>query len=196
MPGVVREQWHGDGVTSARIPGIERATGRPWDDWLRFLDGVGAAQLDHRAIAARVHEQLDGVVASPGWWAQSVAVAYEQHVGRRVPGQRADGTFEVSVSRSSALGTDELMSAWCAFAAADDAVGRLVGGDARVRRTDRRSTWRADGVDGSRVVVTSEPKKDGTASLVVTQTGLATREVSGTVREQWVGVLERFLGRR
>ncbi|WNB86889.1 hypothetical protein [Cellulomonas sp. ATA003] len=51
-------------TATSRIPGVERGTGRSWDDGLRFLDSVGAAHLVHRAIAHRVHEELDGTVAS------------------------------------------------------------------------------------------------------------------------------------
>ena len=37
------------------------------------------------------------------WWSQHVTVAYEQARGIREPGQRQDGSFEASVSRTVAL---------------------------------------------------------------------------------------------
>lgn len=75
---------------------IEQATGASWQEWCAFLDESGAAQLDHNAIVrkARKFKQISG------WWAQSVAVAYEQHIGRRKPGQRSDGLFNASASRT------------------------------------------------------------------------------------------------
>ena len=49
------------------------------------------------------------------------------------------------------------------------------------------------GASLSAVVVTSEPKKSGTASLVATQMGLATLEENDAARERWTAIVERFL---
>lgn len=180
-------------ATNPRIRPVERATGRSWDEWLGFMDAIGAEDLDHHRIALRVHEELGDSVEQRGWWAQSVTVAYEQHVGRRVPGQRSDGTFQVGVSRSTALGTAGLMARWTAFAAADATVQGIVAGTPRGSGTDRRTTWRTKAADGSSVAVTSEPKRNGTASLVVTQVGLPTPESNEEARERWAATVERFL---
>jgi hypothetical protein len=32
-------------VTNPRIGPVVRATARPWEDWLRFMDSIGAQQL-------------------------------------------------------------------------------------------------------------------------------------------------------
>ncbi|MBB3083094.1 hypothetical protein [Geodermatophilus sabuli] len=180
-------------TTNPRIGPVERATGRTWADWMRFMDGIGARDLDHKAIALRVYEELEGTVEQPGWWAQSVTVAYEQHIGRRIPGQRSDGTFQTSVSRSTSFGMQELMDRWQEFATGDEAVQGIVDGDLRVSGTERRITWRTKAADGSSVVVTSEPKKNGTASLVVTQVGLQTLESNDEARERWASIVSRFL---
>jgi len=39
---------------------------------------------------------------SKQWWAQgvSVAIAYEQHAGLRVPGQSSDGDFRTSTTKT------------------------------------------------------------------------------------------------
>jgi len=176
---------------SARSSG---ATRRTWDEWLRFTDAIGAPQLDHRQIALRVYDELGDTVERRGWWTQSVTVAYEQPIGRRIPGQRPDGTLQTSVSRSTPLPMTELMARWRAFADGDAAVQQVVaGGEVRVSGTDRRTTWRTRATDGSSVVVTSEPKKDGTASLVATQVGLPTLEANDAARVWWTAVVERFL---
>lgn len=181
-------------ATNPRIKPVERATGRSWDEWLRFMEAIGARDLDHRSIALKVYEELDGTIEQPGWWTQSVTVAYEQHIGRRIPGQRSDGTFQLSVSRSTPRGMAELMAAWRTFAADDEAVqGIVVAGEPKVSGTDRRITWRTKARDGSSVVVTSEPKRNGTASLVVNQMGLASLELNDAARETWAAVVERFL---
>ncbi|GAB2674923.1 hypothetical protein [Thalassiella azotivora] len=97
------------------------------------------------------------------------------------------------MSRSTALAMEELMRRWTRFAEADDAVRALVTGERRVSGTDRRITWRTKAVDGSSVVVTSEPKKNGTASLVATQIGVPTAEANEEARRAWTDAVERFV---
>jgi hypothetical protein len=182
-------------TTIARIKPVERATNRTWDEWLAFMDRIGARDMDHKAIALEVYEELDGTIERLGWWTQAVTVAYEQYIGRRIPGQRPDGTFQTSVSRSTTFGMTELMERWQEFAADDDIVQSIVvENDLRVSGTDRRLTWRTRAQDGSSVVVISEPKKNGTASLVVQQMGLPSLELSEEARQRWASTVARFLG--
>lgn len=182
-------------ATNPRIAPIERATKRSWEAWLALMDTYGARELTHKDIASKVYQELEGTVDQAGWWAQSVAVAYEHHIGRRIPGQRSDGTFQLSVSRSTSLGLEELMAQWSDFASASSSVQELLAGPPRISGTDRRMTWRAKAVDASSVVVTSELKKNGTASIVVTQLGLPTPEANDAARQQWVDLLTDFLGK-
>lgn len=115
------------------------------------MERIGAKDLDHHAIALRVFEELDGAVERVGWWTQAVTVAYEQDVGRRVPGQRPDGTYQTSVSRATSMSMTDLMDQWTAYAADDTGVqGLVVAGSLRVSGTDRRITWRANAVVSGR----------------------------------------------
>ncbi len=180
-------------ATNSRIKPVERATNRSWDEWLRFMEAIDAENLDHKQIALKVYEELDGTIEQLGWWTQAVTVAYEQYIGRRIPGQRPDGTFQTSLSRSTTLGMEELMEKWQKFADEDETVQDIAVGDPRVSGTDRRITWRTKAADGSSVIVTSEPKKNGTASIVATQIGLPTVESSGEARERWASIVKRFL---
>ena len=180
-------------ATNSRIQTIERTTNRTWDDWLQFMDGIGARNLSHQEIATHVWTELDGRVDNPGWWAQSVTVAYEQHTGQRIPGQRSDGTFEASVSKATQLGMKELMDQWVIFAAGDPDVLALVADDARVSGTEKRITWRTKARDGSEIRVTSEPKKDGTASIIAVQMGLPSNDLNREAKSKWSSILQRFL---
>ncbi|GAB2586415.1 hypothetical protein Aab01nite_51600 [Paractinoplanes abujensis] len=183
-------------ATNARIKPVEKATNRTWDEWLAFMDGIGARELDHKQIALAVHHELDGTGVEPlGWWTQAVTVAYEQFIGRRIPGQRPDGTFQMSVSKSTTMGMQELMNAWAAYAPADPYVTGLLAADAtpRISGTDRRITWRVNAADGSQIIVTSEPKPNGTASIVAAQLGLATPKLNDQARAGWAAVVKRFL---
>ncbi|WP_299169825.1 hypothetical protein [uncultured Arthrobacter sp.] len=179
----------------ARIAPIERATNRSWNEWLAFLERAGAKDLNHKDIASKVNSELEGTMDQAGWWAQSVAVAYEHHIGRRIPGQRSDGTFQLSVSRSTALDLEELMRQWTEFASSNSTIQELLAEPARTSGTDRRMSWRTTAVDGSSILVTSEAKKNGTASIVATQMGLPSPEANDAAREHWVGLLTAFLER-
>ena len=179
-------------ATNPRIEAVERATNRSWDDWLRWMASVDAEHLSHHEIATALITELDGMVDNLGWWAQATAVAYEQYVGRRVPGQRPDGTFQTSVSRSTPLGMVALIAAWTDFAAADQDVLDRITGDVRVSGTANRMTWRVKGRDGTAYTVISEPKKDGTASLIVQIIGTATLDDNVAAKETWTAITERF----
>ena len=193
VPSCIGSSSYPRGVTTnARIEAVERATGRSWDDWLAYFDGIGAPKLTHHEIATALVTELDGTVDNLGWWAQATAVAYEQHVGRRVPGQRPDGTFQTSVSRSTPLSMDALMQAWTDFAAADPAVLDTIAGEVRVSGTQNRITWRAKARDAESIIVISEPKKDGTAALVVQCIGTPTLESNVEAKEAWTEITSRF----
>ncbi|HEY8484198.1 MAG TPA: SRPBCC domain-containing protein [Longimicrobiales bacterium] len=84
---------------------VRRATGRGWDEWIRWLDDRGAARLSHQEIVALLLEQ--GGVES-GWWQQMLTVGYERAKGRRVEGQTADTGFQIGVSRTIPLPAEEV----------------------------------------------------------------------------------------
>lgn len=76
---------------------VARATGRDWNAWLRFLDDLGAQELNHKGIVA--------LIAGPGglsngWWQQSVAIGYEQARGLRVVGQTSAGGYQIGVQKT------------------------------------------------------------------------------------------------
>jgi hypothetical protein len=180
-------------ATNSRIQAIERATKRTWDDWLKFLDDVDAKNLSHHEIATKLVYELDGKIDNVGWWAQSVTVAYEQYINRRIPGQRPDGTFQTSVSKATKLGMQELMDKWVDFAAGDQDTKALVASEVRVSGTEKRITWRTKGHDGSDIRITSEPKKDGSASIIAVQMGLETDELNNAAKAKWSAILGRFV---
>ena len=66
---------------------VLKATGRSWAEWYALLDGAGARELDHGAIASKVHELGDVT----GWWGQQIAVSYERARGLRAVNERPDG---------------------------------------------------------------------------------------------------------
>jgi hypothetical protein len=125
---------------------VAAATGRRWEEWFGLLDGWGAVERSHKEMARWLSDE-HGV---PGWWAQSVTVAYEQARGLRAPGQRPDG-WTVTASKTVAVAVDRLYAAFT-----DDAQRErwLPGAELRERTATAPRTARYDWEDGStRVVV-------------------------------------------
>ncbi|MDQ4145899.1 MAG: DUF4287 domain-containing protein [Actinomycetota bacterium] len=87
---------------------VRKATDHTWDEWFRLLDRWGAKDRKHGEIARWLSEE-HGV---DGWWAQSITVAYEQERGIRAPGQRADGTYSVSASKTVGVPVKRLFEAF------------------------------------------------------------------------------------
>src|SRR3990170_249463 len=75
---------------------VRRKTGRGLQEWFGVLDSWGAKDAGHAATARFLGDQ-EGL---EDWWAQTVTVAYELDRGLRRPGERADGTFEITVRRT------------------------------------------------------------------------------------------------
>lgn len=71
-------------------------TGKTRGDWHAVLDAAGASAWDHTTIAKWLVTQ-HGV---DGWWAQGITVGFEQARGLRQPGQKADGTYSASVTKT------------------------------------------------------------------------------------------------
>ena len=112
---------------------------------------------------------MDSSVENPGWWAQSVAVAYEQDTGRRVKGQVADGTFEVSATRTLPGTMDEVFESWLAHSQGLTEIGGTQIADGpRETGTAKRRHWRIDLADGTRAAVSAEGKGEGKAFLTAT----------------------------
>lgn len=86
---------------------VKAATGRDWAEWRTHLDAMGAAELAHIEIARLL--SADGV---PGWWSQMVTVGYERMIGKRALGQRCDGKFSASASRTVSGDKDDALAKW------------------------------------------------------------------------------------
>ena len=83
-------------------------TDRSWDEWFKLLDKWGANDKKHPEIVRWLLEEHE----IDGWWAQSVTTAYEQERGMRAPGQRADGTYSVSASKTVDVSVKKLFDAF------------------------------------------------------------------------------------
>ena len=152
---------------AANVQAIETALGEPWSTIRARLEAAGGASASHKELAEALGPQFDGIVDRHEWWVQGAVVAYEQEIGRRVPGQRADGTFDVAVSRTLTGDRDEVIAGFAELI--DDRPPQGLSPDAGVELTDRprrsrtqkRSFWRADLEDGTRFEAAAEAKPAG-----------------------------------
>ncbi|WP_332716009.1 hypothetical protein [Pelagibacterium mangrovi] len=161
-------------------------TGKSWQGWLDFLDGIGAGDLSHAEIARSIVETGE----ASGWWAQGITVAYEQHIGRRQPGQRSNGGYEVSVSKTVSGSPEEALGLWSAIAdGLHDADGVAFAGEAETSASEKWRYWRRGLADGTRVGATIGEKPGGKATIAVTHEKLADEEAVARWRGYWKSVL-------
>lgn len=180
----------GNQTRGERIPAIERATNRPWNEWVAYFDGHGARDLEHPAIAKLSRAEMPAGLENPDWWAQGVAIAYEQYVGLRVPGQSSTGTFRVSASRTLPVDRDTALEMW--LAAHDDVAEHLGHAveDRRSSRTEKRS-FRRFSLDGAgKVEVAAAEGKDAAKTILsISQDGLADGDRIEAWRAHWKALL-------
>ncbi len=173
-------------IKPANIRAIEEATGASWPEWCAFLDGQGAAQLDHIAIVkkARIFREISG------WWAQGVAVAYEQHIGRRKPGQRSDGLFNVSISKTIKSLPEPAYASWCSFSASLSEIdGQLLAAEPTTSSTPKRYYWRCKFDGGGRAVVSFESKGTERVLIAVEHQKVALETQTAKKKRAWAALL-------
>ena len=170
-----------------------RATGIPWEDWLVVLGSAGGSGLTHRGLArvagAAIEER--GVCANPDWWAQSVAIAFERHIGRRSIGQGAGGTFSSSCSRTLSGTLDEVAAAWVHRATTDGLpLGLSWEGEARLTGSEKWRYWRCDLSDGTRLVASvGLSPREGRSVLTLSHEGLGDEVARSESRDAWRSLL-------
>ncbi|MDN6190495.1 MAG: hypothetical protein L0J32_01125 [Brevibacterium sp.] len=158
------------------VAAIEKALGEPWADTRARLEAAGGASASHKELADALYPQFDGVVDKHGWWVQGAVVAYEQEIGRRVPGQRADGTFDVAVSLTVTGGRDDVITRFAFLIDEGTLAGVALDGAARTSKTPKRSFWRANLEGGTTFEAAAEPKDDNRTLLVLTVSKLPSAE--------------------
>jgi hypothetical protein len=165
---------------------VERATGKPFAYWAGWLEEHGAGSRSHKEIAAMLHAE-GGV---PGWWSQMLTVAYEQHIGRRAPGQDCEGAYSVSVSRTLNGSLDGALDRWGALVSGMTSFSDIpVTRGPEISETPNWRYWRAGLADGSRVNVNISRKGEGKASLSIQHERLESAEQVEHWRAYWKQLL-------
>jgi len=97
-------------VLTSSDASIRERTGRGWEEWFDVLDEWGAAERSHKEIARWVATQLD--IEPLGWNAQAITVSYERARGGREVGERSDGSFTATISKTVAVPVEDLFDAF------------------------------------------------------------------------------------
>jgi hypothetical protein len=157
---------------------IKEKTGCDWKRWVGALDHAGAPEMSHGEIAALV----SGKFKVGDWWTQTVTVGYERIKGLREKGQRRDGSYEASKSRTFDVPVATLFDAW-----ADSSVRRrwLDGENVRVRTATSPKSMRLDWTDGSIIAIGFQAKGKSKSSVAVQHTKLPDRPTADRLRKYW-----------
>jgi hypothetical protein len=146
----------------SNVKALETGSGISWEEWIEFFDGH--EKLNHAELATMALERIieTGKSSSPEWWAQGVAVAFEQHIGRRLPGQQNDGSFAVTVSKTFDGDMDAALAQWVAKVGdTREFNGVKLNGEPRTSQTEKWRYWRANLADGSTLAMNFQTKANG-----------------------------------
>jgi uncharacterized protein YndB with AHSA1/START domain len=161
---------------------VKEKTGCTWERWVHALDHYGAAEMPHREIVDLIHTKYK----TDGWWSQMVTVGYERIRGLRARGQRRDGSYEATKSRTFNVPVDALHRA---FADATLRKRWLAEPGVRVRTSTPPKSIRLGFVDGSIVAAGFTPKGSAKSVVALSHAKLPTREAADKVKRYWT---ERF----
>lgn len=158
---------------------LRNRTGRGWDEWFAILDADDATKQTHTEIARKLVER-HGV---EGWWAQSITVAYEQERGLRLPGQRCDGFFDATASKTVAVPLAQL------YAAVADPELRSSWLDAELTprgKSTEHKVFRAEQADTpGKVEFGFTAKGPGKSQVAVAHSKLPDAEIASKLKAEW-----------
>jgi hypothetical protein len=166
---------------------VKEKTGCQWDRWVKALDHHGAAELPHREIVDLVQKKYK----VSDWWSQMVTVGYERIKGLRSRGQRRDGSYEATKSRTFNVPIAALHHAF-----ADATVRRrwLDESGVKVRTSIPPKSIRLGFADGSIVAVGFTAKGDAKSSVALSHAKLRSKDEAEKVKKVWSERLDSLAG--
>ena len=162
---------------------LKEKTGCTWERWVKALDRVDARSWPHSKIAKYVMEKYN----IPGWWAQTVTVGYERITGRRAVGQRVDGSFEASKSRTFPVALPRL---YRAFSHGPTRARWLADTDLTVRSATRGKSMSLVWPDRTTVTVWFVGKGAGKSQVALAHQKLPDRAAVDRMKQYWTGRLD------
>ncbi len=172
----------------ARVAGmsdvkVRERTGRTWRDWVAVLDALGALKMPHRDIARHVSS-----MGMPDWWTQTVTVGYERIRGLRLRGQRRDGAFEASKSRTFGVPVGVLFDAFAEARTRREWLPDTI----TIRSATRAKRMRAACNDGTTVQIEFASKSPAKSRVAVQHQKLADRAAADAAKAAWAVRFDRL----
>jgi hypothetical protein len=162
---------------------LKAKTGCTWERWVHALDRVEAHTWTHRAIAQYVAAKYK----TPSWWAQTVTVGYERIRGLRAIGQRRDGTFEATKSKTVPVPVSRL---YRAFSDKRTRSRWLPEVDLRIRTATPGKVTRMTWHDGTSVVAGFTAKGAAKSQVQVQHEKLPSQAAATHMKRYWGERLE------
>lgn len=170
---------------TVNVKKIEAITGRSWEQWLAFFNEINAENLSHPEIAEKICDE--GVTA---WWAQNITVYYEQHIGRRKPGQNCTGKFAVSIGKTLPDDMDTVLKQWqTAVKSYKKFDNLLITREPSISKTEKYRYWRCGFANDSVLNVNFSQKAPDKTTISVQHEKLSSSEEV----EQWRTYWKEFL---
>lgn len=175
------------------IESIEKATERPWKEWVMQIEAHNGKTMDHTELARLTRELLNDPTwvgkakdQNLNWWAQNIAVAYEQFSGKREPGRQSDGLFAGGASRTIEGQVRDIFDKWCGLSR------DLETHDFRTAETPKRLYWRTSADDQSKIELAFEQKTGNRVLVTAYQSKLASIEKIEECKQYWKNQLEKL----
>jgi hypothetical protein len=156
---------------------VKAKTGCTWERWVYALDRRKAWELSHRELARLIREKYK----TPDWWTQTVAVGYERIKGKRALGQRVDGRYHATKSKTFHVPVETLFAAWT------DTKRRrkwLSDKNVRVRKATAPRSIRLE-QDGSIIAVWFEKRGPAKCVVSIEEGKLPSKEAADAVKAYW-----------
>lgn len=161
---------------------MSKSTGKTWKQWMDAFKKMKAGDLPHKEIASRLVEDYE----VSGWWAQSLTVRFEQETGKRIPGERSDGSFYVTVSSTADGDVDSVFDKWIKKFAGYSSFNKIKAvGIPATSATSKWRYWKLKLTDKSRLNVNFSRKSDNKTLVQVNHENLQSTEDIGTWRAYW-----------
>ncbi len=168
---------------------VEKTTGKGWNEWFTILGQKTDGSFSHKDIAKLLMDQYQ----VDGWWAQSITVEYERHLGKRQVGQVKDGTFQTAVSKTLPGDLDQVFSLW--LNAARDVKefnSILLAGKPAISKSEKWRYWRVDLADGSKVTITVGKKSEEKSILTFSTEKLKDQDEIEQWKEFWKDYIKKL----
>jgi uncharacterized protein YndB with AHSA1/START domain len=162
---------------------VSNATGRTWVEWVRLLDAERAAEKPHGEITACVASH-----GTPSWWTQMVTVGYERIRGLRAIGQRRDGGYTATKSRTFPVPVETLFEA---FAKARTRA-KWLPVKVTVRSSTAPKSMRMAWADGTVVLVGFLGKGEAKSAVAIEHQKLADKATADAMKATWSEYLDRL----